>query len=136
MIVNIVCEIPILHSMIVNFANLSAYICSFVRAYCYEPIQVSNLCIAFYQTKSCSFVLWDLHFASYGDMDTKFNEWKCDITNKKSKSFQLLRGKYCITLQGWEKVLPDGHGLTQTVTNYLNFFVFKHEVWFLYCFLV
>lgn len=36
------------------------------------------------------------HMETY--MGTKANEWKCDLTNKESKSFQLLRAKFCQAL--------------------------------------
>ena len=36
------------------------------------------------------------HMETY--MGNKANEWKCDLTSKPSKSFQLLRAKFCQAL--------------------------------------
>ena len=36
------------------------------------------------------------HMETY--MGTKVNNWKCDLTNKPSKAFQLLRAKFVTTM--------------------------------------
>lgn len=36
------------------------------------------------------------HMETY--MGTKVTDWKCDLTNKQSKSLQLLRPKYCTAM--------------------------------------
>ena len=64
--------------------------------------------------------LWSVHYATYGDVyGTKVNDWKCDLTNKTSKSFQLLLEKF-LTAMVYSNENKFVDYMTRTTTSHLE----------------